>query len=1236
MLHPNPPSSFAPLRAEPGPAELSDRIIAVCRENGVRTFLGMAKKVRARCGKNPTDAEILTAAAKVLSQSSPPSTPSSSQHPQTWSGLKGKHKDRLRVLLERRVPGLSQGKAPRSFKAVSEAAGAHFSASTQPELAVASALSGFPDIDRDVGTECARFLARECAAWFSIGLSEEALDALSSDLYGRFGSAVAEDKISDALRTALVDVMEGASSEGVRRRYLEKAADRLKKACSAALLPVGEDEFADCAAFVADGLRKEAWLPIQGSTSKDEGWSIGAEISNVLNQRMPRAQAMKRLKAESAATALELKSKADWPAASLPKDKVEEILLACAEGGAGGQAAVAKAQASAQSAWILKRLARNETPTKTSLAASSASDPSAFKSFLSSLGSAAGTKARPSAILLLVLRHLGVGEGMKPAGAKLSAALKRLQDEESEEDRRLQEAREAAQKQARWKASLLDAPSSQARLGATKTEWSRWIEDGRIPIVERRWFRKWRRDLSTTLHDPQVLDALKAKIPAWREDHESEKSKARKSAAAKSAEARKIPKRLSALFASAGLDHDPKRGVGFVSFQERLSWLGKRTVLDLYAPVEAPKAVVSAVSADAPPKGKERTELVRLIEAATAPALVLHKAAFSDALAAWSSKVDAFKSERGGTQAGSAEIDDCLSHALARSLSRAATDASAPGGQGSSEIVLEIPLGRFKGALAEGLEQAKAQLVRLDRHGELRRKSGLDDYASLFPAARAMKRKMIAFLGPTNSGKTHEAMELLAAAPSGTYLAPLRLMAMEGADRLNGRGLPCDMVTGEEAILVEGARHCASTIEMLDASKEIDVAVIDEVQLLMDPDRGWAWTQAVVGAPAKILALTGSCDALPLVERLAAMCGDELEVRTFERMTPLAAGGTVTLSGIQDGDAVVAFSRSEVMRLRTWLSDAGRKVASIYGALGPEVRRSESERFRSGEASVLVATDAIGMGLNLPIRRVVFSALSKFDGYDTRPLTGSEIRQIGGRAGRFGLHESGEALVLSGLDPAPVAEALSVLPPRPMHPRPYVFAPWRAVDAASKIHSGSDLSKLLRFVHADLISADPNLVPARLDDACATADLVRSSGLSLKTKYAYLGCPIDLRNAAATAALASWSKKHAGSASDPSRTNRAPRLSMGAAPTTERGLMECEDAVKLLGAYLWLSLRWPEAYPEGAGAEAERRRLNGFIEAALRRKALDRTCRQCGAKLPKHHGHAICDGCHQSRRYEEW
>ena len=284
-----------------------------------------------------------------------------------------------------------------------------------------------------------------------------------------------------------------------------------------------------------------------------------------------------------------------------------------------------------------------------------------------------------------------------------------------------------------------------------------------------------------------------------------------------------------------------------------------------------------------------------------------------------------------------------------------------------------------------------------------------DNYIELYPEAREIERHFVLHVGPTNSGKTHDALEELRMAPSGIYLAPLRLLACEVKDRLNEAGTPCDLRTGEEKETYEDARHMASTIEMLDTSRYYDVAVIDEGQMINDTQRGGSWTAAILGVCASIVHVCMAEFAKDIVIDLIEECSDTYEIINHRRQTKLKFDSEdfEFPDSVADGDALIVFSKRDVLSCAAVLQKSGINCSVVYGALPYDARKSEVGRFLSGETKVIVATDAIGMGMNLPIRRVVFLRTSKYDGVETRVLFPEEVQQIAGRAGRYGLYNMG-------------------------------------------------------------------------------------------------------------------------------------------------------------------------------------------------------------------------------------
>jgi len=490
------------------------------------------------------------------------------------------------------------------------------------------------------------------------------------------------------------------------------------------------------------------------------------------------------------------------------------------------------------------------------------------------------------------------------------------------------------------------------------------------------------------------------------------------------------------------------------------------------------------------------------------------------------------------------------------------------------------------------------------------RVAALDRYAAHFKTARALKRRITLVTGPTNSGKSYTALNALAAAESGLALAPLRLLAHEFREALASRGVEAALATGEERILAPGSKHLAATVEMCPFHNPVDVALIDEAQMLADPDRGAAWTAAIMGAPARHLFILGAPDCIPLVRRIAELCNDPVDEISLERKSPLrAASGPIRITELKPGDALIAFSRREVLDLRAELLTRGRRVAVVYGALSPEVRRAEAQRFNKGEADILIATDAIGMGLNLSIRRVIFTSLRKFDGTQTRDLNVQEIKQIGGRAGRYGIHEDGIVGVLSSAgSPTYIRTMLNAAPEPIAELRPLVQPDADIVRAvAEEIGSESLYGVLARIKRAVLRPDDPNYRLADMEQAFAIASALEGvEGLDLGQRWTYAMCPVDERDNGIIR-LTHWASDHAaGRNVPPPGTGRLPQPSQASREELERA----EKRHKRLVAWRWLALRFPDFYPAREDAERNTSTLNDWIEAVLRQQSRGRETRR--------------------------
>ncbi len=486
------------------------------------------------------------------------------------------------------------------------------------------------------------------------------------------------------------------------------------------------------------------------------------------------------------------------------------------------------------------------------------------------------------------------------------------------------------------------------------------------------------------------------------------------------------------------------------------------------------------------------------------------------------------------------------------------------------------------------------------------------DLKSLYPLAREKRRKLIFYVGPTNSGKTYAAIQKLMAADCGSYLAPLRLLALENYETLKANEIPVSLITGEEEIIDEESAHICSTIEMANFQIEIDVCVIDEVQMLADKERGWAWVNAIVGIPADTVIMTGSVNALDAIREIAGYLEEELEVVKFRRKNPLEMMEyPIPLKEIPPHTALITFSRSDVLALKNRLSRRHR-VSVLYGNLSPEVRREEARRFRTGESDILVATDAISMGLNLPIETLLFTTDTKFDGISRRPLTPNEVIQIAGRAGRYGHHESGYI----GATSRKVLEHITQMFHAPLKS---IKPPFQVKATPSQIRQLSDhlgtknLPKILKYFAENMRFEGP-FVAANIGSMIEVSKLIDTrKGLTLEEKYMLSQAPVSIRSPLIKNAFLFYVdaiiKKRV--------VRYKPSIKLRKTAKTELELLKAEDEVKKISLYLWLSYKLPDLFPDTHKAITARTLVNRYCEASLKSGKLRLTIRNKEEKHPR-------------------
>ena len=490
-----------------------------------------------------------------------------------------------------------------------------------------------------------------------------------------------------------------------------------------------------------------------------------------------------------------------------------------------------------------------------------------------------------------------------------------------------------------------------------------------------------------------------------------------------------------------------------------------------------------------------------------------------------------------------------------------------------------------------------------------------------FAEVRELRRHFILHIGPTNSGKTFQALERLKEAACGVYLGPLRLLALEVYERMNEMGVPCTMRTGQECIEEEGSRVTASTIEMADFDENYDIAVIDEAQLVADTDRGHSWTKAILGLRAGEIHICMSPAAEQAVCHLIGLCGDDYEVRRYERKTELICEDRpfVFPDDVREGDALIAFSKKSVLDVAGRLEEAGVSSSVIYGSLPPEIRRRQTRLFNRGKTKVAVATDAIGMGLNLPVRRIVFLQTDKFDGVSRRPLRTSEIKQIAGRAGRFGIYDKGYVSAMG-------EEELE-----------YIRQNFKAAEEPlTQVNLGfpqvlldidAPLDELLKIWYS--VTPSEPFVKENIDEALylyEQAKKCRSMIDGFENKhllYRMITCPIDIKDRKVVSLWLDYCKTWSADVSLERPVLRREK---------KGGILQYETYYKQLDLYYQFSHRMQkEIDEEWLAAEREKTELQIMNYLAKGKQNYIARCRYCGKLLPLGSPFQVCDRCYGKR-----
>lgn len=481
-----------------------------------------------------------------------------------------------------------------------------------------------------------------------------------------------------------------------------------------------------------------------------------------------------------------------------------------------------------------------------------------------------------------------------------------------------------------------------------------------------------------------------------------------------------------------------------------------------------------------------------------------------------------------------------------------------------------------------------------------------------YPEARMMKRKFILHVGPTNSGKTHDALERLKSCTHGAYFGPLRLLALEVYDKCNSEGHPCSMVTGEETIQVPGALCQSCTVEMLNDHEYFDIVVVDECQMVGDPYRGHNWTRAILGLRAEEIHLCMAPEAESIVIQMIKRCGDQYRVVRHKRNTRLTVEKKPysMVNDLRKGDALIVFSKKSVLALAAHLEGQGVRCSVIYGSLPPATRREQVRRFLEKETDIVVSTDAIGMGLNLPIRRIVFVETQKFDGVVKRDLEPGEIKQIAGRAGRFGIYEEGFVAAVDKIEL--IEDGLGRMPIPIM--KAYIGFPEQLlnlpadIDSLIKIWAGMDAPAIYQKMEVDeLLSLYQSFLS------------VHGSHMEAFTKqeiYKLITCAIDINNKLVVDLWKDYCREY----------RDVEELEFPYSPGND--LYDLESYYKMLDLYFQFSRK--VGLPiQAENLVEERHETEEEISRILKMEcsSYSRKCSICGRELPWDYSFSICERC---------
>jgi ATP-dependent RNA helicase SUPV3L1/SUV3 len=513
-------------------------------------------------------------------------------------------------------------------------------------------------------------------------------------------------------------------------------------------------------------------------------------------------------------------------------------------------------------------------------------------------------------------------------------------------------------------------------------------------------------------------------------------------------------------------------------------------------------------------------------------------------------------------------------------------------------------------------EKRKAEeLAEIQRKKEEEERMMEDIFGQEYNPSLDRQIHYILHIGETNTGKTHHALERMKEANSGIYLAPLRLLALEVYDKLNSEGTACSLKTGEEEKMTFGAAHISCTVEMFHEKDFYDVVVIDEAQMITDKDRGFSWYKAITKANATEVHIIGSRNSKSMMLQLLGAA--DIEIHEYTRDTPLEVETKeFKISHVKRGDALICFSRRKVLETASKLQHDGHSVSMIYGSMPPETRKKQIQRFIEGDTKVIVSTDAIGMGLNLPIHRIVFLENEKFDGIKRRRLSSQEVKQIAGRAGRKGIYNVGKVAFTKEVK---LMERLLLQEDEPVHT--FAIAPTNSVfERFQKYYHDLDTF----FELWERFKSPKGTKKASLSEERLLYERIYGTEiearLTLMDLYGFLHLPFSTKE---QELISQW---------EDTMYAIINGRKLPEPPIKKRNLEELELCYKSIGLHLLFLYRLGQR-TEAYYWEKVREEISEQVHERLKSdiKKFTKKCRNCGKNLPWESEFQICDACHSAR-----